>query len=32
MKIAVFFPGYGSQYVGMGKVVYDDNRIVTGIF
>ena len=32
MKIAVFFPGYGSQYVGMCKDVYDENRIVQEYF
>jgi [acyl-carrier-protein] S-malonyltransferase len=32
MKIAVFFPGYGSQYVGMGKDVYDENRLVQEYF
>jgi len=32
MKIALFFPGYGSQYVGMGKDIYDENRIVQEYF
>ncbi len=32
MKIAVIFPGYGSQHVGMGKDVYDEYRIVQEYF
>lgn len=28
MKIAMIFPGYGSQYVGMEKELYDEYRIV----
>ncbi len=28
MKIGMLFPGYGSQYVGMGKDLYDTSRIV----
>lgn len=28
MKIALLFPGYGSQFVGMGKDLYDEYRIV----
>ncbi len=32
MKIAMFFPGYGSQFVGMGKELYDEYRIVQEYF
>src|SRR5580765_900605 len=32
MKIAVVFPGYGSQHVGMGKEMYDEYRIVQEYF
>lgn len=32
MKIACIFPGFGSQYVGMGKDVYDNQRIVQEYF
>jgi len=32
MKIAIMFPGYGSQYVGMGKELYDDFRIMQEYF
>jgi len=32
MKVALLFPGYGSQYVGMGKEVYDEYRIVQEYF
>lgn len=32
MKIAFIFPGYGSQYVGMGKDVYDNQRVVQEYF
>lgn len=32
MKIAVVFPGYGSQYVGMGKDLYDEYRLVQEYF
>ncbi len=28
MKIAMLFPGYSSQAVGMGKEFYDEFRIV----
>ncbi len=28
MKIGMLFPGYGSQFVGMGKDLYDGSRIV----
>jgi [acyl-carrier-protein] S-malonyltransferase len=32
MKIALLFPGYGDQYVGMGKELYDEYRIVQEYF
>lgn len=32
MKIGLFFPGYGSQFVGMGKELYDDSRIMQEYF
>lgn len=32
MKIALLFPGYGSQFVGMGKELYDEYRIVQEYF
>lgn len=32
MKIAMIFPGYGSQYVGMEKELYDQYRIVQEYF
>ena len=31
-KIALIFPGYGSQYVGMGKDLYDEYRTVQELF
>lgn len=31
-KIALLFPGYGSQFVGMGKDLYDDYRIMQEYF
>jgi len=32
MKIGLIFPGYGSQFVGMGKELYDEYRIVQEYF
>ncbi len=32
MKIALLFPGYTSQFVGMAKELYDENRIVQEYF
>lgn len=32
MKIGMLFPGYGSQYVGMGKDLYDESRIMQEYF
>ncbi len=32
MKIAILFPGYGSQFVGMGKELYDEYRIIQEYF
>jgi [acyl-carrier-protein] S-malonyltransferase len=32
MKIALLFPGYGSQFVGMGKELYDEYRIIQEYF
>lgn len=32
MKTALLFPGYGSQFVGMGKELYDEYRIVQEYF
>jgi len=32
VKIGMLFPGYGSQFVGMGKKLYDDSRIMQEFF
>lgn len=32
MKVGMVFSGYGSQFVGMGKELYDQNRSVQEIF
>lgn len=32
MKIACLFPGYGAQFVGMGKELYDEYRIIQEYF
>ena len=32
MEVVFLFPGYGSQFVGMGKELYDDYRIVQEYF
>ena len=32
MKICLLFPGYGSQFVGMGKKIYDEYRVVQEYF
>lgn len=32
MKIGMLFPGYGSQFVGMAKELYDDSRTIQEYF
>ncbi|MCL4361006.1 acyltransferase domain-containing protein [Candidatus Dependentiae bacterium] len=32
MKIGIFFPDYGSQFVGMAKDLYDDSRLIQEYF
>jgi hypothetical protein len=32
LKVGFLFPGYGSQYIGMGKNLYDNFRIVQDFF
>lgn len=32
MKIGVLFPGYGSQFIGMAKELYDESRVVQEYF
>ncbi|OGF62246.1 MAG: [acyl-carrier-protein] S-malonyltransferase [Candidatus Fischerbacteria bacterium RBG_13_37_8] len=32
MKVGFVFPGQGSQYVGMGKDIYEDEQDIAGIF
>ena len=32
MKVALVFPGYGSQFVGMAKELYDESRLIQEYF
>lgn len=32
MRVALMFPGYGSQFVGMGKELYDQDRMMQELF
>ena len=32
MKIGIIFPGYGQQYITMGKDVYDNVRLMQELF
>ncbi len=32
MKVGMLFPGYGTQFVGMGKELYDNHRLVQEYF